>query len=548
MFCWISYSTPSVVLFVVMAAAAAGAGTAAPVSHAEIEQSLSLINRWLDSKKYDVARNALTRLNLPETDGRRRTIEALLCICDGKYEEGLEHALYAVHLQAGHWQAYTIAARAYVTFGQFQRALDVLTKLNTDSSASEGDVAHGNNTKARLRFFQRQSTELTKWIGDIEQKFKGATERKGIVGQYQLKELIKLCPLAETFAAAELEGMISGKEYAAVAAKAVTLHPLIRQHPDVRAHIGTAYLYTGRMTDARAEFDEAAPHSKRAGWYADLFSRMDQSLVAIRGLLAAQKYTEASAAGADALRLDLKANEFNSEVKCLMSDALLGTGDADAALRKSNEAHQLNPKNLNALRQMARIHLTEGRHAECSRVIESILNIAADDPVALGMRREVDVYYELTHATHYEVLRVAPTATQDEIKSAYRKRMTECHPDLAPAEEKSVATTRAARCNAAYAELSDAVLRDEYDRKHAYDMAVDSFLNANAGGAAAAATDRLRSTVASACAAATDRVLSASKEAANSATAAALSELDTSSMPMLDDGDILDRLNRFINS
>ncbi|XP_074568400.1 chaperone protein dnaJ 11, chloroplastic-like [Curcuma longa] len=62
-------------------------------------------------------------------------------------------------------------------------------------------------------------------------------------------------------------------------------------------------------------------------------------------------------------------------------------------------------------------------------------------------------------ASLYEVLGVPANATNCEIKASYRRLALECHPDVgAPAEEFL-------RLHAAYATLSDADKRADYDRQ-----------------------------------------------------------------------------------
>jgi S1-C subfamily serine protease len=62
---------------------------------------------------------------------------------------------------------------------------------------------------------------------------------------------------------------------------------------------------------------------------------------------------------------------------------------------------------------------------------------------------------------HYATLGVTPTASEREIKRAYRERCRECHPDLNPGSE---ATARMQEVNAAYSVLSSPTRRAEYDR------------------------------------------------------------------------------------
>ena len=63
---------------------------------------------------------------------------------------------------------------------------------------------------------------------------------------------------------------------------------------------------------------------------------------------------------------------------------------------------------------------------------------------------------------YYEILGVSKTATESEIKSAFRKKAKECHPDLHPGDKAKESQFK--ELNEAAEILSDADKRAKYDQ------------------------------------------------------------------------------------
>ncbi|HOW57888.1 MAG TPA: DnaJ domain-containing protein, partial [Smithellaceae bacterium] len=67
----------------------------------------------------------------------------------------------------------------------------------------------------------------------------------------------------------------------------------------------------------------------------------------------------------------------------------------------------------------------------------------------------------MTKRDYYEILGVARTAAEEELKKNYRKIAMECHPDRNPGDKK--AEERFKEAAEAYEVLSDAQKREIYD-------------------------------------------------------------------------------------
>src|SRR5258708_36172064 len=69
-----------------------------------------------------------------------------------------------------------------------------------------------------------------------------------------------------------------------------------------------------------------------------------------------------------------------------------------------------------------------------------------------------------TFKDYYSIMGVPRTASDEDIKKAYRRLAREHHPDLHPEGEKELHTRRMQEINEAYTVLSDKDKRAKYDR------------------------------------------------------------------------------------
>ena len=136
-------------------------------------------------------------------------------------------------------------------------------------------------------------------------------------------------------------------------------------------------------------------------------------------------------------------------------------GDYSASIADCTTALELDPGYTKPLRTRARAYLSNEAYEDAVRDFKKALEESVGTPDADSLRRELrQAELDLKRSEkkdYYKILNVSKTATESEIKKAFRKESLKHHPDKGGDEEKFKL------CNEAYGVLSDAQKRRRYD-------------------------------------------------------------------------------------
>lgn len=190
--------------------------------------------------------------------------------------------------------------------------------------------------------------------------------------------------------------------------------------------------------------------------------------------LAVQTFTQALRLAEENSDKDGPAAGFKAILYSNRATANSKNGDHQAAIKDCDAALQLDSGYVKALRTRARALLATERYEDAVRDFKRALEEAS---VGGGKQAE-QLQSELRSAEidlkrsskkdYYKILNLAKTASESEIKKAYRKESLKHHPDKGGDEEKFKL------CSEAYAVLSDENKRTRYDAG-ADDLEHDAF-------------------------------------------------------------------------
>lgn len=178
------------------------------------------------------------------------------------------------------------------------------------------------------------------------------------------------------------------------------------------------------------------------------------------------KYRDALTIYSEALSIDPLHKEINS--KLYYNRALVNTklGNLNDAVRDCTEALKINDKYVKALLKRARCYYDMENFEESIKDYETALKLDKSMETKSALKDAKLQLKKSKRKDYYKILGVTKSATEDEIKKAYRKRALIHHPDRhanATDEEKKDQEKKFKEVGEAYTILSDPAKRSRYD-------------------------------------------------------------------------------------
>ncbi|KAH3749107.1 hypothetical protein DPMN_183598 [Dreissena polymorpha] len=175
----------------------------------------------------------------------------------------------------------------------------------------------------------------------------------------------------------------------------------------------------------------------------------------------AGNFEEAYKIYTEALEIDPNNKFTNSKLYCNRATVCTKIGKNEQSVEDCTKAIELDDTYLKAYMRRAKSYMDMEQYEEAVRDYEKILQL---DKTRENKRLLQEAKLELKKSKrkdYYKILGVSKTATDDEIKKAYRKRALSHHPD-----RHSHDTVEFKEVGEAYSVLSDQKKRTRYDQGH----------------------------------------------------------------------------------
>lgn len=230
----------------------------------------------------------------------------------------------------------------------------------------------------------------------------------------------------------------------------------------------------GRIFYQQGEYDQAIRHFKRALDMDPDSSSTIKHLRQVQKILRlkesgntafkSRRYQESIDIYTQALEIDPTNPNMNSKLLQNRAAAYLNAKQPELAVKDCDRALELDPAYLRARRVRAK---AVGQTGDWETAVKDLKAIAEENPSEAGLAEEIrHAELELKKSKrkdHYKTLGVEKTATETEIKKAYRKKAIQYHPDKNMGANRDASDAMFKEIGEAYETLSDAKKREAYD-------------------------------------------------------------------------------------
>ncbi|XP_012938852.1 dnaJ homolog subfamily C member 7 [Aplysia californica] len=372
-----------------------------------------------------------------------------------KFKEGLADAQYAIQLDTGFVKGYLREGKCHLALGSPVAAL---------RSYRHAMEIEPNNTIA-----QRESavaSQVQEHIGKAEASFEKRDYRTAI---FYLDRCIEHCPAALHFKIQKAEALALMGKYQESQEQANDILQRKGMNADALYVRGMCLYYQDNTEKAFQHFQEvlkrAPDHHKAKDIYRRaklLAGKKDEGNTAFRG----GKFQEAYDLYTEALSIDPNNKSTNSKLFCNRAAVCSKLGKPEEAIQDCTKAIELDETYLKAFMRRAKCYTETELYQEAVNDYEQMYKMAKTRENKQLLQNAKLELKKSKRKDYYKILGVHKTATEDEIKKAYKKRALIHHPDRHShdtVDKQKEEEKKFKELGEAYSILSDAKKKARYD-------------------------------------------------------------------------------------
>lgn len=412
-------------------------------------------NAAYKNKEYSRAINCYSRaIQLNPNDANFYSNRALSYFNLGQYVNCIIDCDKAISLSPALLKAHKKKASALahlLRFGQAVDAMKTAVSCQKGNQTLKNELEEYENFQSNFNRYQaaEKNKDFAEALSCVAYLSNHMPDSK-ILKVYRIEALAKT---GNTDEAAKLLGSLPGSS----------------NDPDVHYLKGIIELYSGDSAKAKKHFTEGLqldPDHSKCKQCLNKSKKCEKLKEEGNELVKSNKFAEAEAKYTEAINLDPFNKKLNSIIYSNRALTFMKRKQNLKALDDLNKSLELNPNYTKSLMRRAEVNM---EREDYSAAIHDYGKIQQLDPSA-NLKAKIQEARKKQKVTkkkdYYAILGVAKTATQDEIKKAYKKLALKYHPDRNSTKsdaEKDEATKKFKDIAEAHGVLSDKDKRKKYD-------------------------------------------------------------------------------------